>query len=282
MCKKWSCSTINEKVFMKKLQNDRIKVANLPNDSENMKCAKRKQTFLDNFTAIRSDFQKVTWKIHMNRVLVWEQEWLILGKFKREQNVFRKGKTQPWAGTKLATAQTPAKISKKLSLLTLFLHNLLLSDQNERPEDGLSGTAYSHDSGFEGETHYPTLPASPTTIPRLRLGSTSRRDRPRRQRTTSTSQNTIRPNEAIIRVSNNRTIYTAGNLRTFICWKTHNKQILTTFRATAMVQHNGPTSRAIRDRYLWRKCKWKNDSRSKDHRVSWCSLGDVVVHGLLL
>lgn len=80
------------------------------------------------------------------------------------------------------------------------------SDTNERPETGT--TVYSHDSGFEGE--YPTLPASPTTIPRLRIGSASKRDRPRRQRTTSTSQNTIRANEAIIRVSNNRTIYTAG------------------------------------------------------------------------
>src|SRR5690349_13905828 len=82
------------------------------------------------------------------------------------------------------------------------------SDANERQEIE-TGTVYSHDSGFEGE-NYPALPASPTTIPRLRVGSTSRRDRPRRQRTTSTSQNTIRPNEAIIRVSNNRTIYTAG------------------------------------------------------------------------
>lgn len=83
------------------------------------------------------------------------------------------------------------------------------SDANERPETE-NGTIYSHDSGFEGEC-CSTLPASPTTIPRIRMGSTSRRDRPRRQRTTSTSQNTIRPNEAIIRVSNNRTIYTAGN-----------------------------------------------------------------------
>ncbi|CRK95401.1 CLUMA_CG008694, isoform A [Clunio marinus] len=82
------------------------------------------------------------------------------------------------------------------------------SDANERPETD-NGTIYSHDSGFEGECHS-TLPASPTTIPRNRVGSASRRDRPRRQRTTSTSQNTIRPNEAIIRFSNNRTIYTAG------------------------------------------------------------------------
>lgn len=88
----------------------------------------------------------------------------------------------------------------------------LYSDANERPET--EGTVYSHDSGFEGE--YPTLPASPTTIPRLRIGSTSKRDRPRRQRTTSTSQNTIRANEAIIRVSNNRTIYTAGTIITNI------------------------------------------------------------------
>lgn len=87
---------------------------------------------------------------------------------------------------------------------------LSLSDANERPETE-TGTIYSHDSGFEGECHSAALPASPTTIPRLRIGSASRRERPRRQRTTSTSQNTIRPNEAIIRVSNNRTIYTAGN-----------------------------------------------------------------------
>lgn len=88
--------------------------------------------------------------------------------------------------------------------------SISFSDLNERPETE-TGTVYSHDSGFEGEC-YPTLPASPTTIPRLRIGSTSRmgRDRPRRQRTTSTSNNTIRPNEAIIRISNNRTIYTAG------------------------------------------------------------------------
>lgn len=93
-----------------------------------------------------------------------------------------------------------------------YFHSPLLihfSDANERPETE-NGTIYSHDSGFEGEC-CSTLPASPTTIPRIRMGSTSRRDRPRRQRTTSTSQNTIRPNEAIIRVSNNRTIYTAGN-----------------------------------------------------------------------
>lgn len=82
------------------------------------------------------------------------------------------------------------------------------SDANERPETE-NGTIYSHDSGFEGE-YQSGLPASPATIPRLRIGSASKRDRPRRQRTTSTSQNTIRPNEAIIRVSNNRTIYTAG------------------------------------------------------------------------
>lgn len=100
-----------------------------------------------------------------------------------------------------------------LSFVNNWVWLLIRSDANERPETE-NGTVYSHDSGFEGE-NYPALPASPTTIPRLRVGSTSRRDKPRRQRTTSTSQNTIRPNEAIIRISNNRTIYTAGNRRCF-------------------------------------------------------------------
>lgn len=98
------------------------------------------------------------------------------------------------------------------SKLKCFNPQCSFSDANERPETE-NGTVYSHDSGFEGE-NYPALPASPTTIPRNRVGSTSRRDRPRRQRTTSTSQNTIRPNEAIIRFSNNRTIYTAGSYTT--------------------------------------------------------------------
>jgi hypothetical protein len=76
------------------------------------------------------------------------------------------------------------------------------SDTNERGETE-NGTIYSHDSGYENEC----CPASPITVPRPRMGSASR---PRRQRTTSTSQNTIRPNEAIIRC-NHRTIYT-GNV----------------------------------------------------------------------
>lgn len=85
------------------------------------------------------------------------------------------------------------------------------SDVTERPEVDLDRrTAYSHDSGYDGE-----CPASPTTIPSKVLRSNSSSDpqikspKPRRQRTTSTSQNTIQPNEAIIRFSN-KTIYTAG------------------------------------------------------------------------
>lgn len=77
------------------------------------------------------------------------------------------------------------------------------SDTNERPETE-NGTVYSHDSGYENEC----CPASPITVPRPRLASVSR-PRPSRQRTTSTSQNTIRQNEAILRC-NHRTIYTAG------------------------------------------------------------------------
>ncbi len=77
------------------------------------------------------------------------------------------------------------------------------SDTNEQPETE-NGTVYSHDSGYENEC----CPASPITVPRSRLASASR-PRTTRQRTTSTSQNTIRQNEAILRC-NHRTIYTAG------------------------------------------------------------------------
>jgi hypothetical protein len=76
------------------------------------------------------------------------------------------------------------------------------SDTNEERPETENGTIYSHDSGYENEC----CPASPITVPRPRLASASR---PRRQRTTSTSQNTIRQNEAILRC-NHRTIYTAG------------------------------------------------------------------------
>lgn len=48
-------------------------------------------------------------------------------------------------------------------------------------------------------------------------GSQLRSPKPRRQRTTSTSQNTIQPNEAIIRFSNNKTIYTAGRPPWYNC-----------------------------------------------------------------
>jgi uridine kinase len=78
------------------------------------------------------------------------------------------------------------------------------SDTNERPETE-NGTVYSHDSGYENEC----CPASPITVPSLRPRLNSVNAKPRRQRTTSTSQNTIRANEAIIRC-NQRTIYTAG------------------------------------------------------------------------
>lgn len=156
------------------------------------------------------------------------------------------------------------------------------SDANERPETE-NGTIYSHDSGFEGECHA-TLPASPTTIPRNRIGSTSRRERPRRQRTTSTSQNTIRPNEAIIRVSNNRTIYTAGICKLVDIWigDVTLKVLSLTYRQTTMVQRDGAAGGAFCDRYLRWQCQWKDDRRSKDHRVSRRPLGHFVVHGLFL
>ncbi|CAO1423612.1 unnamed protein product [Diamesa serratosioi] len=92
------------------------------------------------------------------------------------------------------------------------------SDVTERPEVELeNGTIYSHDSGYDGE-----CPASPLTVPSkvLRTNSTGsqlRSPKPRRQRTTSTSQNTIQPNEAIIRFSNNKTIYTAGRPPWYNC-----------------------------------------------------------------
>jgi hypothetical protein len=96
-----------------------------------------------------------------------------------------------------------------LLLLTIasckqIAHNIIRSDTNERPETE-NGTVYSHDSGYENEC----CPASPITVPSLRPRLNSVNAKPRRQRTTSTSQNTIRANEAIIRC-NQRTIYTAG------------------------------------------------------------------------
>lgn len=73
------------------------------------------------------------------------------------------------------------------------------------------------DSGYDGE-----CPASPITVPAKTasrsnsLGSQMRSPKPQRQRTTSTSQNTIQSNEGMIR-ANNRTIYTAGRPPWYNC-----------------------------------------------------------------
>jgi uridine kinase len=71
------------------------------------------------------------------------------------------------------------------------------------------------------DSGYGECPASPITVPAKTpfrsnsMGSQMRSPKPR-QRTTSTSQNTIRSNEGMIR-ANNRTIYTAGRPPWYNC-----------------------------------------------------------------
>lgn len=107
------------------------------------------------------------------------------------------------------------KIYQKKILFYIF------SDSAERREGETEAVELENgtvDSGYDGE-----CPASPITVPSITKsmtrcttpGSQIRSPKPRRQRTTSTSQNSTK-HESIIR-ANNRTIYTAGRPPWYNC-----------------------------------------------------------------